>query len=67
MREENATHSMLIGYVLWIFGFIGAHRFLFRQASNRRYLVSDLRAVLYWLDHRSAPDTLDGAAGRHTI
>ena len=29
MREEHATHSMLMGYVLWIFGFIGAHRFYF--------------------------------------
>lgn len=25
----NNTHSKLIGYLLWIFGFIGAHRFYF--------------------------------------
>jgi TM2 domain-containing membrane protein YozV len=29
MSEPNNTHSMLIGYVLWIFGFLGAHRFYF--------------------------------------
>ncbi|AHI07156.1 TM2 domain-containing protein [Bdellovibrio bacteriovorus W] len=23
------THSLLIGYILWIFGFMGAHRFYF--------------------------------------
>ena len=23
------THSMLIGYLLWIFGFLGAHRFYY--------------------------------------
>lgn len=26
---ERNTHSKLIGYVLWIFGFMGAHRFYF--------------------------------------
>ena len=25
----NDTHSKLVGYVLWIFGFLGAHRFYF--------------------------------------
>jgi len=29
MSEPNNTHSTLIGYVLWIFGFMGAHRFYF--------------------------------------
>lgn len=24
-----ATHSVLVGYVVWIFGFLGAHRFYF--------------------------------------
>lgn len=25
----NNTHSKLIGYILWIFGFLGAHRFYY--------------------------------------
>jgi TM2 domain-containing membrane protein YozV len=25
----NATHSLVIGYLLWIFGFTGAHRFYY--------------------------------------
>ena len=29
MRQANDTHSVLIGYVLWIFGFTGAHRFYY--------------------------------------
>jgi TM2 domain-containing membrane protein YozV len=29
MNVERNTHSKLIGYVLWIFGFTGAHRFYF--------------------------------------
>lgn len=29
MNGPNQTHSTVIGYVLWIFGFTGAHRFYF--------------------------------------
>src|SRR5688572_22010137 len=29
MSMERNTHSKLIGYLLWIFGFTGAHRFYF--------------------------------------
>ncbi|NQX87729.1 MAG: TM2 domain-containing protein [Halioglobus sp.] len=29
MDEDKPSHSILIGYVLWIFGFIGAHRFYY--------------------------------------
>jgi TM2 domain-containing membrane protein YozV len=29
MKEEPQTHSVLLGYLLWVFGFIGAHRFYF--------------------------------------
>jgi TM2 domain-containing membrane protein YozV len=28
-HATHATHSVLIGYVLWIFGFTGSHRFYF--------------------------------------
>jgi TM2 domain-containing membrane protein YozV len=27
--EKEQTHSVVIGYVLWIFGFMGAHRFYY--------------------------------------
>ena len=29
MNSSGPTHSKVIGYVLWIFGFTGAHRFYF--------------------------------------
>ena len=29
MNMERNTHSMLVGYLLWIFGFTGSHRFYF--------------------------------------
>jgi TM2 domain-containing membrane protein YozV len=29
MTAQNDSHSKIIGYILWIFGFIGAHRFYY--------------------------------------
>jgi TM2 domain-containing membrane protein YozV len=35
MEQPRHTHSLLLGYLLWIFGFIGAHRFYYgRQISG---------------------------------
>lgn len=33
-QESDQTHSLLIGYILWIFGFIGAHRFYYGKAIS---------------------------------
>lgn|SRR5690606_7735577 len=29
LRQKEATHSTPLGYLLWIFGFMGAHRFYY--------------------------------------
>jgi TM2 domain-containing membrane protein YozV len=29
MRTQNDTHSLTVGYLLWLFGFLGAHRFYY--------------------------------------
>jgi TM2 domain-containing membrane protein YozV len=29
MQQHQPTHSILLGYLLWIFGFMGAHRFYY--------------------------------------
>ena len=29
MEEQQPTHSIVIGYIIWIFGFLGAHRFYY--------------------------------------
>ncbi|SMF64851.1 NINE protein [Pseudobacteriovorax antillogorgiicola] len=31
---QNDTHSTLVGYILWIFGFMGAHRFYFGKTIS---------------------------------
>ena len=34
-QEANNSHSILFGYLLWIFGFLGAHRFYYgKQVSG---------------------------------
>lgn len=34
-QQSNDTHSVLVGYLLWIFGFMGAHRFYYgRQLTG---------------------------------
>jgi TM2 domain-containing membrane protein YozV len=34
MTAKQDTHSKAIGYVLWIFGFMGAHRFYYGRAIS---------------------------------
>ena len=35
MHRQESTHSVFMGYLLWIFGFIGAHRFYYgKQISG---------------------------------
>lgn len=29
MEERTSTHSLMIGYIIWIFGFLGSHRFYY--------------------------------------
>jgi len=37
----NNTHSMIVGYIIWIFGFLGFHRFYFgRPISGTIYFFT---------------------------
>jgi TM2 domain-containing membrane protein YozV len=39
--EERQTHSAAVGYILWIFGFLGCHRFYFgRPISGTIYFFT---------------------------
>jgi len=39
--EKETTHSLVVGYAVWIFGFLGAHRFYYgRQISGTIYLFT---------------------------
>jgi len=41
MEERSSSHSLLMGYLLWIFGFLGAHRFYYgRQLTGTLYFFT---------------------------
>ncbi len=41
MNNDGKTHSLLVGYILWIFGFMGAHRFYYgRPVSATLYFFT---------------------------
>ena len=49
-ESMNDTHSLLVGYLLWIFGFLGAHRFYFgRPVSGTVYLFTFGLLGIGWL------------------
>jgi TM2 domain-containing membrane protein YozV len=40
-NEKSNNHSLLLGYLFWIFGFMGAHRFYYgRQISGTIYFFT---------------------------
>ncbi len=40
-NNDSTSHSLLVGYVLWIFGFLGAHRFYYgKQISGTIYFFT---------------------------
>ena len=40
-NNNKTTHSLLVGYLLWILGFLGAHRFYFgKQISGTIYFFT---------------------------
>ena len=50
MPIPNNTHSMVVGYILWVFGFIGAHRFYFgRPISGTIYFFTLGLFLIGWI------------------
>ncbi len=47
---EKETHSLLVGYLLWILGFLGAHRFYYgRQLSGTLYFFTLGLLFIGWI------------------
>lgn len=41
MTQAQDTHSVLMGYLLWIFGFMGAHRFYYgKPITGTRHIAT---------------------------
>ncbi|MBN8246718.1 MAG: TM2 domain-containing protein [Verrucomicrobia bacterium] len=50
MSEPRDTHSKAIGYILWIFGFTGSHRFYFgRPLTGTLWLFTGGLLLIGWL------------------
>lgn len=50
MAHPDDTHSKIIGYILWIFGFMGAHRFYFgRPVSGTIYFFTLGIFLIGWI------------------
>ena len=50
MSQHESTHSLFVGYILWILGFLGAHRFYFgRPISGTIYLFTLGLLGIGWL------------------
>ena len=61
------THSVAVGYILWIFGFMGAHRFYFgRPVSGTLYFFTlGLLFVGWIIDLFLVPGMADDADDRY--
>ena len=50
MAANNNTHSKVLGYILWIFGFTGSHRFYFgKPISGTIYFFTFGLFLIGWL------------------
>ena len=57
------THSKVIGYLLWIFGFIGAHRFYYgRQITGTIYFFTLGLFLIGWIVDLFLIPSMDRAA-----
>lgn len=61
----NNTHSLAVGYILWIFGFLGAHRFYFgRPVSGTIYFFTLGLFLIGWLIDLILMPNLEASADR---
>jgi len=65
MNDYNNTHSLVVGYILWILGFLGAHRFYFgRPVSGTIYLFTLGLLGIGWLIDLFLMPSLERSADR---
>ena len=62
MNTERNTHSKLMGYLLWIFGFTGAHRFYFGKPITGTLWFFTFGPARDRVAGRFISDPVDGSA-----
>lgn len=50
MHATHNTHSMAVGYILWLFGFLGSHRFYFgKPVTGTIWLFTGGLLLIGWI------------------
>lgn len=66
--SQRETHSLGVGYLLWIFGFLGAHRFYFgRPVSGTLYFFTLGLLLIGWIIDLFLMPRLEASADRRYI
>ena len=64
MQENNKTHSKTIGYILWLFGFTGSHRFYYgKPISGTIYFFTLGLLFIGWIVDLFLIPSMDQQAG----
>lgn len=67
-RSDNDTHSLAVGYILWIFGFLGAHRFYFgKPVSGTIYFFTLGLLFIGWIVDLFLMPRLEAGAERRFL
>ena len=62
---QRDTHSLAVGYLLWIFGFLGAHRFYYgKPVSGTIYFFTFGLFLIGWLVDLILMPKLEAQAAR---
>jgi TM2 domain-containing membrane protein YozV len=68
MEQIQRTHSVLLGYLLWIFGFIGAHRFYYgKQISGTIWFFTFGLLFIGWIIDLLLIPSMQRAAERRYV
>ena len=66
--NQRETHSLGVGYLLWIFGFLGAHRFYFgRPVSGTIYFFTLGLFLIGWIVDLFLMPGLESSADRRYV
>lgn len=68
MENGNNTHSLAIGYICWIFGFLGMHRFYYgRPVSGTIYFFTLGLLFIGWIVDLFLMPRLERSADRRYV
>jgi len=68
VSNSHQTHNKLIGYILWIFGFMGAHRFYYgRPISGTIYFFTLGVFLIGWIVDLFLIPAMDREADRRYV